>query len=311
MKNFTLVVHGGAGRLNRDGLSAAAQRRIRQGLAQALRLGGDILEAGGTAVDAVTASVVALEEHPSFNAGRGAVLNRNGVVEMDASIMDGCDRRAGAVAAVSSVRNPIRLARAVMEETAHVLLAQDGAHALAEALGHELAPPQHFITDSRRQQWQALQGGQSVALDHDAMGTVGAVACDQHGHLAAATSTGGMTNKLPGRVGDSALIGAGTWAWDRTCAVSATGHGERFIRSACAARLSDLVELAGLPLGAAADRLVNDELLALEARGGLIAVDGDGNWSMPFNDGGMLRGVRTANQPIRVGIWDELTIWQT
>jgi len=309
MSGFTIAVHGGAGRLNRDNLSEARQEDIRAGLAEALRAGGDILEQGGTATDAVIAAVVVLEDDPAFNAGRGAVLNRDGRAEMDASIMEGTGRRAGAVGAVRGVRNPIQLARAVMEQTQHVLLAAEGAHALAQRLALPMAPMDYFITPLRRDQWLAVRGRENSFLDHDVKGTVGAVARDRAGRLAAATSTGGMTNKMPGRIGDSALIGAGTWAWDKTCAVSATGHGERFIRVSCAARLSALIELAGMDLGPAARQLVHEELLELDARGGLIAVGADGRWSMPYNDGGMLRGVRTEAEPARVGIWDELAAW--
>lgn len=306
MSRFTIVVHGGAGRLSREGLSEERQARIRAGLAQALRSGGDILAAGGTALAAAVEAVTVLEDDPSFNAGRGSVLNRDGRAEMDASVMEGAQRRAGAVAAVRGVKNPVLLAQAVLEHTPHVLLAAEGAHTLAKKLALPLAPMDYFITPLRRQQWLAVRDRARAFLDHDVKGTVGAVVRDQHGHLAAATSTGGMTNKLPGRVGDSALIGAGTWAWDRTCAVSATGHGERFIRTACAARLSALMDLAGLDVGSAARRLVHEELLELDARGGLIAVDAEGRWSMPYNDGGMLRGVMTHEQGPLVGIWDEL-----
>lgn len=306
MSRFTIVVHGGAGRLSREGLSAERQAEIRAGLARALYIGGDILASGGTALAAAVAAVTVLEDDPSFNAGRGSVLNRDGRAEMDASVMDGATRGAGAVAAVRGVKNPVQLAMAVLQETPHVLLAAEGAHTLAKRLALPVAPMDYFITPLRRKQWLAVRDRERAFLDHDIKGTVGAVVRDKNGHLAAATSTGGMTNKLPGRVGDSALIGAGTWAWDKTCAVSATGHGERFIRTACAARLSSLIDLAGLGVEAAADRLVHQELMEMDARGGLIAVDPEGNWAMPYNDGGMLRGVLTEDGVARVGIWDDL-----
>jgi beta-aspartyl-peptidase (threonine type) len=280
--------------------------QIRAGLAAALRLGGDILEQGGSATDAVVAAVTSLEDWPDFNAGHGSVLNRDGHVEMDAALMVGADRRAGAVAAVRSVRNPILLAKAVMEHTEHVLLVAEGADAFARTMGIPPMPQDYFVTPLRLERWRAVRGQNKVVLDHDAKGTVGAVACDRDGHVSAATSTGGLNNKLPGRVGDTALIGSGTWAWDKGCAVSATGYGEPFIRASCGARLSALMDLAGLSLEAAAKRLFQEDLRAVSAFGGLIAVDAAGKWVTPYNSAGMLRGVRTERMPAHVGIWDAL-----
>ncbi|MEL6348675.1 MAG: isoaspartyl peptidase/L-asparaginase [Myxococcota bacterium] len=301
---FSLVVHGGAGRLSRQGLSEARRQSIEAGLAAALRIGGEILAGGGSALDAVTAAAVSLEDDPNFNAGRGAVLCIDGTVEMDASIMDGDVRDGGAVAAVKGVKNPILLARAVMEKTPHLLLVGGPAVRFAQEQGIPLATSDYFVTGLRRQQWRDAR--RQIALGADGLGTIGAVARDRRGRLAAATSTGGMTNQQLGRVGDSALLGAGTWARNETCAVSATGHGERFILANAAARLSDLIELGGMSLAAAAERLVNEELVRMDARGGLIAVDASGNVSMPFNSGGMLRGVLIEGQRPAVGIWEQM-----
>ena len=306
MAGFTIVVHGGAGRLDPDTLSEEQRDQMRAGLGRALRIGGDILDQGGSATDAVVAAVASLEDWPSFNAGHGSVLNRNGLVEMDAALMVGADRRAGAVAAVRTVRNPIQLAQAVMEHTEHVLLVAEGADDFARTMGFPSTPQDYFITPLRKENWRAALEQRKVVLDHDAKGTVGAVACDREGHVAAATSTGGLNNKLPGRVGDTALIGAGTWAWDKSCAVSATGYGEPFIRACCGARLSALMDLGGLSLEDAAQRLFQEDLREVRALGGLIAVDAAGRWVMPYNSAGMLRGVRTERMDACVGIWDEL-----
>ena len=297
---FTIAVHGGAGLLSREGLGPERTREIRAGLAAAVEAGRQVLSSGGQALDAVVAAVVVLEDCPHFNAGHGGVLNAAGVVETDASVMRGKDRSAGAIGAVTGVRNPIQLARAVMEHTEHVLMVGPGAAALAGEFNLQTAPPEGFIVPRRLRQWQRTQ---SVSLDHDTTGTVGAVALDTHGDLAAATSTGGMTNKRPGRVGDSACIGAGTWA-DSRCAVSGTGHGERFIKANAAARIADLVELAGLSLEDAAHRVVMHEL---HGSGGVIAVGADGLVQMPFNSGGMLRATLGADGRIYTGIWEELT----
>ncbi len=296
---IAFAVHGGAGRLSREGLSAERQQEIREGLAAATAAGRDVLIAGGAALDAVVAAAVLLEECAHFNAGRGAVLNADGNAEHDASVMRGHDRAAGAVGAVSGVRNPVRLAYAIMTQTGHVLMVGEGASRLADDLGLERADPSWFIVPRRLRQWQRTR---AVSLDHDTTGTVGAVARDQRGNLAAATSTGGMTNKLPGRVGDSACIGAGTWA-DGRCAVSATGHGERFIEANVAARIANLIELSGLSLQAACAQVVHREL---RGDGGVIAIAADGVPSLPFNSGGMLRGILGEDGRIYTGIWDEL-----
>lgn len=300
---FVVAVHGGAGRIDRATLTDAREASCRAGLRLALERAGDVLRAGGSALDAAVRAVEVLEDDPGFNAGRGSVLTSAGTIEMDAAVMEGTQRRAGAVTCVRTVRHPVRLARAVMEHTPHVLLADAGAEALADRLGLERVDPSWLLTDARREQLERAQG--RVGLDHgdDARGTVGAVAVDARGRLAAATSTGGLVNQLPGRVGDTPVIGAGTWAWDRTCAVSATGHGEIFVRGAVGSRISAWMEIGGLSLEEAARRVVHEELVDLGGEGGVIAVDARGNVALPFNSGGMYRGVLREDGTVEVAIW--------
>jgi L-asparaginase/beta-aspartyl-peptidase (threonine type) len=306
---LALVVHGGAGLIRRDSLTPEREDRCRAGLRAALDAGWAVLHAGGSALDAVQASVVALEEDPAFNAGRGAVLAAGGTVELDAAIMDGTGRAAGAIAGATLPRSPIAAARAVLSGTPHVLLCGPGADAFIVDAGLETADASWFETPERRAQYEAVAAVGGYGLDHgplggkkDVYGTVGAVACDRGGHVAAATSTGGMVNKLHGRVGDTPVIGAGTYAWDQTCAVSGTGHGEPFIRLAVAHRISDLMELAGLSVAEAAERVIRVELPAVAGEGGVIAVDAAGRIAMPFNTGGMFRGWRTEAET-GVQIW--------
>lgn len=274
------------------------------GLRQALAAGHAILADGGSALDAVTAAVVALEEEPLFNAGRGAVFTAAGTQEMDAAVMEGRARRAGAVAGIFGPKNPVLAARAVMEHTQHVLLAGDGALALCRAQGLPFAEPGYFHTEPR---WQALQEtlrgipGGDEARRH---GTVGAVARDRHGDLAAATSTGGTTGKLPGRVGDSPLIGAGTFADNATCAVSATGHGELFIRYVAAHEIAARIAHRGQTLPAAA-RSVIEELGRLGGSGGVVAVGADAQVALPFNCEGMYRGYVKSDGIVYTAIYDE------
>jgi beta-aspartyl-peptidase (threonine type) len=311
---FTLAIHGGAGLTYKGSLSAERETACEASLRRVLALGAEILQAGGSALDAVEAAVVALEDDPLFNAGRGAVLANDGTVELDAAIMDGISRRAGAVAGAKTVRNPIRLARAVMEGTPHVMLVGEGADRYAVERGLPTEPLSYFVVPERLEQLERARTAHRFSLaadpsdgqpqkDRDVYGTVGAVACDQHGHLAVATSTGGMTNKRPGRVGDSPIVGAGTYAWDATVAVSGTGHGEPFVRLGVAHRVSALVELLGLDVAAAAERVIHQDLLELGGRGGLIAVDRQGGFAMPFNTAGMFRGV------VRQGTSPEVAIW--
>lgn len=306
---MALVIHGGAGLIRRNSLSPEREAACREGLSLALRAGWDVLGAGGTALDAVEAATLALEEDVHFNAGRGAVLGRGGRVELDASIMCGKARTAGAIAGATLPRNPISLARSVMERTEHVMLCGAGADAWALEAGLPTVAPGWHEVPERRRQYEAVAATGGYGLDHgsasrkkDVYGTVGAVACDEHGHLAAATSTGGMVNKRPGRAGDSPIIGAGTYAWDATCAVSSTGHGEPFLRLAVAHRISMLMEVGGLDLAAATERVIHKDLPTLCGEGGVIAVDSRGNVAMPFNTGGMFRAWRSARSE-GVAIW--------
>ena len=289
---IALVIHGGAGTMSRAELSAENEAAIRATLDAALAAGEAVLERGGTALDAVTASIVLMEDSPHFNAGKGAVFNAAGVNELDASIMDGNGQRAGAIAGVHRVKNPIRLARAVMERSRHVMLVGDGAEAFArETGGIELVDPEYFRTEHRWKQLEAARRNEQAgapAGSHAYFGTVGAVALDRAGHIAAGTSTGGMTNKRWGRVGDSPIIGAGTWA-DARCGVSATGWGEFFIRLAVAHDICARMAYGGLALKVAADEVVMKRVPAAGGNGGVIALDAQGNIAMPFNTGGMYR----------------------
>jgi beta-aspartyl-peptidase (threonine type) len=277
MADRVIAVHGGCG--NPAAGVLRDEPSYREALDESLRAGSDVLESGGSALDAVQAAVERLEDCPLFNAGRGSVLNTDGAVEMDAAVMWGASRDAGSVAAVTGVRHPVALARLVMEDTSHLMVAGQGAARLAEERGLELCDPDWFVTERQRDRWTAAKG------------TVGAVALDGDGHLAAATSTGGMKGQLPGRVGDSPLIGAGTYAEDGVCAVSATGDGELIVRATLAAEIAALMRLAGLPLQEAAERAVKERLAPLRAEAGLIAVDHQGNVTMPFNTTVMHRGV--------------------
>lgn len=307
--NFVLAVHGGAGTILKSTMTPEKEAAYHRGLATALKAGHAVMAAGGDALEAVTAAVCALEDEPLFNAGRGAVYTSAGKQEMDAAVMDGRTRAAGAVAGVFGPRNPIRLARAVMEQTEHVLLIGDGALDLARRAGLPFENADYFFTEAR---WNALQETlrQQAAGSQDddpsrKHGTVGAVARDAKGNLAAATSTGGMTAKLPGRVGDSPIIGAGTFADNATCAVSATGHGEIFIRYAAAHEISARMRHAGQSLDAAADHVVMQDLALNGGSGGLIAIGADGSVSLPFNSEGMYRGVIRADGVAFTGIYRE------
>lgn len=298
-----LLVHGGAGVI-RHGTDAAREREVRAALAAALRAGQARLLAGDPALDAVTAAVTVLEDSPYFNAGRGAVFTHDGVNELDAAIMDGATLRAGAVAGVRQVRNPLQLARAVMERSPHVLLAGAGAEAFARAQGIERVTPDYFHTEDR---WRELQdalrqGAHGARVDH--FGTVGAVALDAAGQLAAATSTGGMTGKRWGRIGDSPLIGAGTYA-NAACAMSGTGWGEFYIRTVAAHAICMRVSQMRIPIQRAAAVVVNQEIPALGGNGGAIALDAHGNIAIPFNTDGMYRGWIDASGVPHVAIYGD------
>ncbi|MFO1517145.1 MAG: isoaspartyl peptidase/L-asparaginase [Lysobacterales bacterium] len=288
-----LVIHGGAGVISRD-LTPERRRLVEADLRAALDAGYGVLKAGGSSLDAVSRAVVVLEDSPWFNAGRGAVFNHDGRNELDAAIMDGSTRRAGSVAGVHRVKNPVLLARAVMERSPHVMLVGDGAEAFAQSVGVTLVDPSYFRTEERWQQLQqALQaeGAKQEAALPPAFrhGTVGAVALDAQGRLAAATSTGGMTNKRWGRIGDAPVIGAGTYA-DARCAVSATGWGEFYIRTVAARSICARVAWKKESVAAAAQAVVMDDVPALGGDGGVIALDAHGNFAMPFNTEGMFRG---------------------
>jgi beta-aspartyl-peptidase (threonine type) len=262
----------------------------------------------GAALDAVEAAVRVLEDCPLFNAGRGSVFTAEGTHQMDASIMEGRTRNAGAVSLITGIRNPIALARDVMEKSNHVFLAGDGAMHFAKTLGYTLEEPSYFHNDLRHKQWLDLRDSEAFQLDHSdkkdsKFGTVGAVACDVHGNLAAATSTGGMTNKKWGRVGDSPMIGAGTYANNATCAISCTGSGEFFIRGVVAYDVSCLMEYRGLSVADAAQEVIQNRVLQLGGDGGLIAVDAQGNIAMPFNTEGMYRGFVTSAGKTEIAIY--------
>ena len=320
MSKMALAVHGGAGTILKSRMTAELENEYRGGLRAALEAGWAILHGGGKSLDAAEAAVVALEDNPLFNAGRGAVFTHDGCNEMDASIMDGATHNAGAVAFVKNVKNPIRLARLVMERTEHILLAGDGANAFAREMKIEFAPDDYFFTDFRYQQLLEARKRGEIQLDHTAeepelieeienhksratttqtesqipnpksqIGTVGAVACDARGNLTAATSTGGMTNKKYGRIGDTPLVGAGTYADNQTCAVSCTGHGEFFMRAAAAYDVAARMKYKNSGLTEAARETV-DNLRDIGGEGGLIAVDRLGNVALPFNSEGMYRG---------------------
>lgn len=284
-KSYAFVIHGGAGTISRDKLTPEREAIMRAVLEEALRTGHAILSTGGSSLDAVTAAIVILEDSPYFNAGKGAVFTHDGTNELDAAIMYGPTLAAGSVAGVKTVRNPILLARAVMEKSAHVMMVAEGAQRFAASIGMEPVDPTYFYTEER---WQQLQ--EKLAKDPDKkLGTVGAVALDRSGALAAGTSTGGMTNKRFGRVGDTPIIGAGTYA-NAACAVSATGHGEYFIRHSVAHDICARHQYLGLPLARAAEQVVMEDLVKAGGEGGIIAIDRAGNVTMTFNSPGMYRG---------------------
>lgn len=288
MPEWSLAIHGGAGVITRANMTPEREAHMHASLEAALEAGAAVLEAGGTALDAVEAAVIVMEDDPVFNAGRGAVFTAAGTHELDASIMVGDGRDAGAVAGVTSVKNPILAARAVMENSEHVMFAGEGADAFAASQGLELVENSYFSTDSRRQSLERVLREQS-RTDADRHGTVGAVAMDSDGNLAAATSTGGMTAKTAGRIGDSPLIGAATYAQNGVCAVSATGHGEYFIRVGVAKTICAQVELAGEDIDDAAE-IALGEVADLGGDGGVIVIDGEGEVAFVFNSEGMYRG---------------------
>jgi L-asparaginase / beta-aspartyl-peptidase len=298
---IVIVIHGGAGVIERAHMTAEREASYRAGLGAALDAGYAVLAAGGAALDAVAAAVRTLEDDPQFNAGRGAVLNHDGICELDAAIMDGAGPRAGAVAGVRHVKNPIDLARLVMDKSPHVLLAGQGAEEFALTQGVVLVPESYFITPERVRELElekrsAAERTPTAPLPlrpsgPKGLGTVGAVALDRAGHLAAATSTGGLTNKLYGRIGDTPIVGAGTYA-SESCAVSGTGQGEFFIRQVVAYDICAMMQYQHLSLARAVDTMIHEKLKRTGGEGGVIALDRDGNFAMDFNSAGMHRGVR-------------------
>jgi beta-aspartyl-peptidase (threonine type) len=302
---FGLAIHGGAGTLPRADMTPDRETRYRAGLTEALEGGFAVLKGGGTSLDAVTRAVMLLEDNPLFNAGHGAVFTLDGHNELDASIMDGNTRMAGAVCGVTHVKNPIELARAVMEHSEYVFLSGSGAEEFALTRGFELVPRSYFHTAERWRQLERIRDGDGgvSALTISHVGTVGAVALDDRGRLAAATSTGGMTGKRYRRIGDSPVIGAGTYADDRACAVSATGHGEVFIRAAVAHEICARMRFARESLAQAVTAVVLQELPALGGEGGVIAIDPQGNIAMEFNSEGMFRASRICGDEPQIGIY--------
>lgn len=300
MSTFSIAIHGGAGTILRSSMTPELQQQYEQGLQAAIDKGYAILETGGSAVDAVEAAVSSLEDFPLFNAGRGSVFNNKGGHEMDAAIMDGRTLEAGAVAGISHVKNPVQVCRAVMENSGHVMLAGAGADEFAKTQGFEQMSDDYYYTEQRYKQWQEAMKEGVVQLDHTdkeskKFGTVGAVALDKDGNLAAATSTGGLTNKKFGRIGDSPIPGAGTYANNDTCAISCTGVGELFIRRVVAYDISCLMEYKGLSLREACDIVVQDKLVKIGGEGGLVALDKHGNIEMAFNSEGMYRACKSSD----------------
>lgn len=314
MKPFSLVIHGGAGTIVKEDMTPALEQAYKTGLQQALDVGYSVLENGGSAVEAVRAAIRILEDNVLFNAGKGAVFTKKGVQEMDAAIMDGETLAAGSIAGVRNVRNPIELAYEVMVNSNHVFLSGKGANDFAIKQGLKLEPDDYFFSQFRYDQWKEIRDSDNYSLDHTnqaldelmkdkKFGTVGAVACDNQGNLAAATSTGGMTNKKYGRIGDSPIIGAGTYANNQTCAISCTGHGELFIRACAAHDVNALMAYKGYTLQQAMDEVVHQKLMSLKGEGGMIGVDAHGNTAMVFNSAGMYRAMKNSRGEEIIGIY--------
>ncbi len=316
MQKFSIAIHGGAGTILREDMTPELEQAYMNGLQDAVNAGFAVLEEGGSATNAVKAAIVILEDNLLFNAGRGSVFTKKGVQEMDAAIMDGKDLSAGAVAGIRNVRNPIELAAEVMHNSNHVFLSGKGANDFAIKQGIKLEPDEFFFSQFRYDQWKAIRDSDNYSLDHThqgleelmkdkKFGTVGAVACDIDGNIAAATSTGGMTNKKYGRIGDSPLIGCGTYANNHTCAISCTGHGEPFIRAVAAHDVSALMEYKDMTLQEAMNKVVNDKLIKMDGEGGMIGVDAAANVSMIFNSAGMYRGMRNSDGENFIGIYKD------
>lgn len=316
MGKFTMVIHGGAGTILKEDMTPELEAAYLDGLKRARDAGFAVLEESGSAVNAVKAAIVILEDNMLFNAGRGSVFTKKGLQEMDAAIMDGQNLAAGAVCGVRNVRNPIELAAEVMLHSNHVFLSGKGANDFAIKQGIKLEPDEYFFSQFRYDQWKEIRDSDNYSLDHThqrldelmrekKFGTVGAVACDDQGNIAAATSTGGMTNKKYGRIGDSPLIGAGTYANNQTCAISCTGHGEMFIRSVAAYDVSCLMEYKNLSLQEAMDIVVHDKLMKIGGEGGMIGVDAMGNAAMVMNSAGMYRALKNSAGEESILIYDK------
>lgn len=305
---IAIAIHGGAGTIAREQMQPEREAAIRDALERAARAGHAVLSSGGAAVDAVTAAITVLEDAPEFNAGRGAVLTSEGHVEMDASLMTGHDLQAGAIASVRGIRHPILAARAVLEDSPHVMLVGRGAETFARDAGLEFMPEDWFVTEFRTEQLRSIRAGEpqaALAAPAPWYSTVGAVALDADGNLAAGTSTGGMANKRFGRVGDSPIIGAGTYADNAACAVSATGHGEYFIRYVVAYRICAGMQAADRTLAESAEHVVNELLVEAGGDGGVIALDAEGNIAMPFNTAGMYRASIGTDGTLHVSIYGD------
>jgi beta-aspartyl-peptidase (threonine type) len=314
MSNYTIAIHGGAGTIVKDDMTPELEQAYIQAMNDALSAGYAVLEKGGTAINAVKVACIVLEDNVLFNAGRGSVFTKAGDHEMDAAIMDGATLKAGSVAGVRNVRNPVQLAAEVMLHSNHVFLSGEGAVDFALKQGIKLESDEFFFSQFRYDQWKEIRDSDVYALDHTdqrmeelmrdkKFGTVGAVACDLKGNIAAATSTGGMTNKKYNRIGDTPVIGAGNYANNATCAISCTGHGEIFLLAVAAYDVSCLMEYKGLSLQKAMDIVVNEKLVRLRGEGGMIGVDAQGNAAMLFNTLGMYRAAKSSSGLYEVGIY--------
>ncbi len=314
MNKFSIAIHGGAGTIVKEDMTPELETAYRKSLQQAMDAGYAVLENGGTSINAVIAAVVVLEDDPLFNAGKGSVFTKKGLNEMDAAIMDGSTLDAGAIAGVRNIRNPVELAEEVMLHSGHVFLSGKGANDFAIKQGIKLEPDEYFYSEYRYDQWREIRDSDLYQLDHKSdklvglmknkkFGTVGAVACDEDGNIAAATSTGGMTNKRFGRIGDSPMIGVGTYANNKTCAISCTGHGEIFIKAVAAYDVSCLMEYKNMTLQEACEEVVLKKLVELKGEGGLIGMDANGNAALVFNSAGMYRAFRNSEGESLVAIY--------
>lgn len=316
MNKISIAIHGGAGTIVKEDMTPELEEAYGNALKDAVEAGYAVLENGGTSVRAVKAAVVVMEDCPLFNAGKGSVFTKKGLNEMDAAIMDGSNLEAGAIAGVRNIRNPIELAEEVMLHSGHIFLSGKGANDFAIKQGVKLEPDDYFYSQYRYDQWREIRDGDLYQLDHKSdklvglmkdkkFGTVGAVACDAEGNIAAATSTGGMTNKRFGRIGDSPMIGVGTYANNKTCAISCTGHGEIFIKAVAAYDVSSLMEYKNMTLQQACEEVVLKKLVDMHGEGGLIGVDAKGNIAMVFNSVGMYRALKNSEGEVSIGIYGD------